>query len=55
MILESTYNLEKYREIGLAEKITLKAIAYTKEKKMKIKLTCTYVYSSKTIQYTKNF
>ena len=42
MILESTYTPEKNREMGLAEKISLKAIVYAKEKKMKIKPACTY-------------
>ena len=45
MVFESTYTPEKYRGMGLAEKLTEKAVAYAKEKGLKIRPDCSYAVS----------
>lgn len=45
MILEDTYTPENYRGLGLAEKITKKAIEYAKERKFKVRPVCSYAVS----------
>ena len=42
MILESTYAPDEYRGMGLAGKITEKAVTYAKEHGLKIKPVCSY-------------
>ncbi|MFH0897901.1 MAG: GNAT family N-acetyltransferase [Candidatus Bathyarchaeota archaeon] len=56
MVLVSTFTPEKYRGLGLAEKITEKAIEYAKEKNFKIKPICSYAGpSSKNTLNTEDF
>ena len=43
--MESTYTPEKYRGIGLAEKIIEKAVSFAKEKELKIRPACIYAVS----------
>ncbi|HJX23368.1 MAG TPA: GNAT family N-acetyltransferase [Candidatus Bathyarchaeia archaeon] len=42
MILESTYTPDEYRGMGLAGKITEKAVTYAMEHGLKIKPVCSY-------------
>lgn len=42
MVLETTYTPKKYRGMGLAEKMTEKAVAYAQENKLKIRPACSY-------------